>query len=202
MNRKDTIFIAVLINMGLLIILFVTAIRPTVPDKLSQENIPLVSHIEPTVTQKDPLDTLDPIDTVLSRYVEQEPIKKEVFVKEETPATPPPIETTEKSREIIVKSGDVLEKIAKRYHTTVSEIMRLNHLKDAKLQIGQILLIPDKDAGLFPEQEAKYYVVKNGDNPWTIAIKNGINVEELLRLNSLDDSKAKKLKPGDKLRIR
>jgi len=47
-----------------------------------------------------------------------------------------------------------------------------------------------------------YYTVKVGDNPWTIAMKHHMKVEELLRINSLNEEKARKLKPGDRLRIR
>lgn len=51
------------------------------------------------------------------------------------------------------------------------------------------------------ESSFKYYTVKNGDNPWTIAVKNHMKVDELLKLNHLDADKAKRLKPGDQLRI-
>ncbi len=47
----------------------------------------------------------------------------------------------------------------------------------------------------------EYYIVKPGDNPWTIAKKNHMRVEDLLRLNNMDQAKAKKLRPGDRLRI-
>jgi LysM repeat protein len=56
-----------------------------------------------------------------------------------------------------------------------------------------------------PEKTASapdYYTVKVGDNPWTIAMKHHMKVEELLRINSLNEEKARKLKPGDRLRIR
>ena len=48
----------------------------------------------------------------------------------------------------------------------------------------------------------KYYIVQTGDNPWTIAHANGMQVEELLRLNGIDEKKAKKLRPGDRLKIK
>lgn len=50
-------------------------------------------------------------------------------------------------------------------------------------------------------QEAKYYTVKSGDNPWSIAVKNKIKLDQLLKLNDLNEEKARRLKPGDKLRI-
>ena len=51
-------------------------------------------------------------------------------------------------------------------------------------------------------ETAKYYTVKPGDNPWTIAMKHHIKVDDLLKMNDLDNHKAKKLRPGDKLKIR
>ncbi len=49
---------------------------------------------------------------------------------------------------------------------------------------------------------AEYYTVKVGDNPWSIAMKHHMKVEELLKLNGLNEENARKLKPGNRLRIR
>lgn len=40
-----------------------------------------------------------------------------------------------------VKSGDYLGKIASRYHVSVNQIMKWNHLRSTKLRIGQVLYI-------------------------------------------------------------
>jgi LysM repeat protein len=53
-----------------------------------------------------------------------------------------------------------------------------------------------------PQSEAVYYVVKSGDNPWKIAKQQQLNMDDLLRLNHLNEEKARNLKPGDKIRIR
>jgi peptidoglycan DL-endopeptidase LytF len=115
--------------------------------------------------------------------------------------------------DIIVKKGDFLEKIAKANNTTVAAIMKANNLSSTQLKIGQIIKIPltKGDHSIIPSQSSpqiiptttgEYYVVKEGDNPWLIASRNKINLEELLRINGLDDQKAKRLRPGDKLKIR
>ncbi|MFI5334068.1 MAG: LysM peptidoglycan-binding domain-containing protein [Chlamydiales bacterium] len=121
---------------------------------------------------------------------------------------------TVSTSEVTVKKGDVLEKIARLNGVSVEELMKANHLATTRLKIGQKLQIPAKSGGKssstaahssFPkadESGAQYYIVKNGDNPWTIAVKNRLKVEELLKLNELDEEKARRLKPGDKLRIR
>jgi len=46
------------------------------------------------------------------------------------------------------------------------------------------------------------YVVCPGDNPWNIAKKFNISFEKLLKLNQLDEVKARNLKIGQTLRIR
>ncbi|WP_457681365.1 C40 family peptidase [Thermovibrio sp.] len=41
-----------------------------------------------------------------------------------------------------VKPGDSLYKIAKRFHTTVSKLKRLNGLRSSRLRVGQRLIVP------------------------------------------------------------
>jgi peptidoglycan DL-endopeptidase LytF len=202
MNRRDTVLIAVLINMGLLVVLFVGALRPKTLNDAMNQKIVLQTEMSKKETDKA---SLDQVDYILSKYVANEP---KVVAPEPQSAPvghPQPAREDAKLREIIVKQGDVLEKIARHHGTSVDEIKRVNRLSDNTLQIGQILYIPTGSKISSVEKgapkEAKYYTVKNGDNPWTIAVKNKIKVEELLRLNGLDEAKAKKLKPGDELRI-
>lgn len=107
---------------------------------------------------------------------------------------------------VTVKKGDVLEKIARANQTTVAAIMKANHLTSSQLKIGQVLKIPLPKEGVMQgaavTHEGEYYIVREGDNPWLIASRNKINLEELLRLNDLDEIKAKRLRPGDRLKIR
>jgi peptidoglycan DL-endopeptidase LytF len=120
-------------------------------------------------------------------------------------------------KEIKVKSGDILERIAKANGTTVQEIMKVNKLPNSQLKVGQVLKIPVNETGVSSSNskavnkessarssgaQPQYYVVKSGDNPWLIAKKNHMALDELLRLNSLDEGKARRLQPGDKIRIK
>ncbi|NGX34982.1 MAG: Peptidoglycan endopeptidase LytF [Candidatus Anoxychlamydiales bacterium] len=117
--------------------------------------------------------------------------------------------------ELTIRSGDTLEKIARTNHVKISDITNLNNLPNSLLRIGQRLLIPENtgmqktnpqrplevgEKKTFMPQE--FYIVKVGDNPYTIAIKHSIKPNELLKLNNLDEKRARRLKPGDKLRIR
>lgn len=112
---------------------------------------------------------------------------------------------------VAVKKGDFLEKIAKGNNTSIAAIMKANNLASTQLKVGQVLKIPLSDGAVADKKPSpaavtslsgEFYTVKEGDNPWLIASRNKINLEELLRLNGLDDQKAKRLRPGDKLRIR
>lgn len=132
-----------------------------------------------------------------------------LMVQQPAPPVVAPVEpaSSKSLTEVVVRKGDALEKIARAHQTTVREIMRLNGLKNPNLRIGQVLKVAsgaDRKKGAtnnVSPASVKYYTVKNGDNPWTIAVKNQLKVEELLRLNNMDEQKARHLKPGDKLRI-
>ncbi len=50
--------------------------------------------------------------------------------------------------------------------------------------------------------EAVYYVIKNGDNPWKIAKQFNVNFEDILKLNQLDEERARNLKAGEKIRVK
>ena len=53
-----------------------------------------------------------------------------------------------------------------------------------------------------PSPQAQYYVMKKGDNPWKIAKQFNIKVDQLLKFNNLDEESARKLKPGDTIRVK
>jgi LysM repeat protein len=64
----------------------------------------------------------------------------------------PPLHTKENTKKTqvsvdihkkyVVKTGDNLWLIAKKYHTTVQKILKLNPGKDKKLMPGDILILP------------------------------------------------------------
>lgn len=78
----------------------------------------------------------------------------------------------------VVKSGDNLWSIAKKYNTTANEVMTYNNLKSNLLSIGQILKIPNNSI----EQT---YIVQRGDNLWSIANRYNTTVAELKSKNNL-----------------
>jgi len=91
-----------------------------------------------------------------------------------------------------VQSGDSLYSIAKKFGTTMDELVNLNNLTHTTLQIGQRLMVP---AGPQP----LVYVVKPGDNLYTIARRFDVTVEAIAKLNNLKNPSL--IKPGQELMI-
>jgi peptidoglycan DL-endopeptidase LytF len=215
MNRRDTIIVAVLINAGLLVMLFISALKTPSATQVAQMDKPSPPQEKKKVEKKSELIPVkgDGADKALAKYKQAKSVEKEIVtplpkVEKVVAKAPEPQKKQEvpvakvAPPTVTVKKGDMLEKIARVNGTTVTEIMRLNKLTTARLQIGQKLLLPQGTVAKKNAPDAKYYVVKNGDNLWKIAIENHLKVEQLLRLNNLDEKKAKKLRPGDKLLIR
>lgn len=92
----------------------------------------------------------------------------------------PPTESGTDTFEYVVRAGDSLWKIARRYDTTVDTIKRINGLTNNQIDVGQILKIP---AG----QNAPYieYTVRSGDTLWLIARSYGTTVDAIKSLNGL-----------------
>lgn len=86
--------------------------------------------------------------------------------------------------EYIVQKGDTLYQIAKKYDTTVSDIMEINGLTTTNLSIGQLLVIPRRKE---TEEKSEYdqYMVEAGDTLYSIAKRMGSTVDELIQINSL-----------------
>ena len=80
----------------------------------------------------------------------------------------------------VVKSGDSLYSIAKKYNTTVDNLKNLNNLTSNVLMIGQKLLVPTVN-----NNSSSTYVVQNGDSLYKIAQKYNTTVNDIKSLNNL-----------------
>ncbi len=84
----------------------------------------------------------------------------------------------------IVKSGDTLYSIARKYNMTVDELKKLNNLSNNTLSIGQRLKID----GAPLASNSINYVVKSGDTLYKIAGNNNTTVDEIKKLNNLSSN--------------
>ncbi len=88
----------------------------------------------------------------------------------------------------IVKSGDNLYSIARKFDTTVAIIKELNNLNTNSLSIGQKLLLPGNDYMESMNDNYQLYIVKSGDTIYNIAQTYGISVNELQAINNLKNT--------------
>ena len=235
MSRKDTIIIAILLNAGLLIVLFATSLKSdpsegasqttdATPSLIQKEESPALSIVE--VPKTVPNLSGDEVDQMIHQYatppVTAAPNEIKPNFAEDVQAiggltlapTPiaqeaPAVAEESSFKEVKVKKGDVLEKIARLNHVTVDKIMQLNKMSNTRLKIGQVLKVPTKSkkqttSSSTPVQDGavKHYTIKSGDNLWAIAVKNHMKMEDLLKLNNLTEEKARRLKAGDQIRIK
>ena len=116
--------------------------------------------------------------------------------------TPPNTNTTPVLTTYTVKSGDNLYAIAKKYNTTASAIMLLNNLPNTNLSIGQKLKIPAASTvtPIKPSTPSSgtTYIVKSGDNLYSIARRFNTTVDAIKRRNNLTSNN---LSIGQKLII-
>ena len=241
MDRKKTILIAVLINAGLLVLLFVVALHhdeepipknTELAQAIPEQSKPLFN--DASLLSEAPLatgesvrqDQMIPVSPAPLAAAPAAPAASAEIVHQLPPLAPqeipapiaalsvpsaPVVTASTSPVEVKVKKGDSLEKIAKAHRTSVDEIIRLNQLPSSFLRIGQVLKLPAErtihgvakaKSAVSDHGQPEYYTVKVGDNPWTIAMKHHMKVDELLKVNNLNEEKARRLKPGDRLRIR
>lgn len=101
-----------------------------------------------------------------------------------------PYSLNEESDYYVVKKGDSLWSIAKKYNMTVDELKLINNLKSNLLSIGQRLKIKESN------DNQNIYIVKKGDTLYKIANMYGTTVDNLKALNNL---KSNNLSIGQKL---
>jgi len=100
----------------------------------------------------------------------------------------------------VVKSGDSLWLIARKYGTTTAKIKSMNRMKGTRLTIGHVLKIPStRKKSHVSRASSKTYQVKVGDVPGVIATRYNIPVNRLLKINNLPPGGT--IYPGQKLYI-
>jgi cell wall-associated NlpC family hydrolase len=90
----------------------------------------------------------------------------------------------------IVKKGDTLISVAKKYGITVNELRSANNLKKGKLKVGQQIAIKSKS------HAPNTYVARKGDTVRKVAKRFGLSGDDLKEINGL---KGNTLKAGQKI---
>jgi len=126
-----------------------------------------------------------------------------------------------------VRPGDVVGKLATKYHVSAKQIQSWNSLRGYTIKSGQNLKIyvPERYANVeksstktatasasppatsdskatasvaAKEGSAKYHTVQSGDTLWDIANSYTVSVEKIMELNNLSNNR---LEVGQKLRV-
>ena len=124
------------------------------------------------------------------------PLRGTVVARTQSPSTA----NTLWNHKHVVKSGDSLWIIAKRYGTTTRKIQEINDLKTTNLYINQVLMVPDRNhAAKHSGNTSGTYFVQRGDSPYIIARKHNISLNEFLKINNLTARST--IYPGQSVRV-
>jgi LysM repeat protein len=114
-----------------------------------------------------------------------------------TPPAPRPQEAVTLYK---VKRGDTLSAISQRCHTSVSVLVRLNHLSNPnRIYVGQVLKVTGAPTAA-PKSVTVTYTVRRGDTLGAIAKRHGTTAQKLASLNHVHN--VNRIYPGERLRLR
>lgn len=103
-------------------------------------------------------------------------------------AATPKVKVTKRPLTYKVRRGDNLTEIARLFNLKVSKIKKANHLKRGKILVGQKIVLPDTQKGI--------YTVQKGDHLTKVAKEFNLPLEAIIKLNAL---KRKSIYPGQKI---
>jgi len=99
----------------------------------------------------------------------------------------------------IVKSGDNLSYIGKKYGVPYRVIMDFNNMKSSKLKLKQKIIVPiDANAKIKKISSKFYYMVKKGDTLESISKAHKVSIHNIKQQNHLSSSL---IKTGERLKI-
>lgn len=153
-------------------------------------------------------------------------MNQQMAAMSESASVGPVITRHEVKKVHVVKSGDHLSLVARKYNVSVKEIKQWNKLKSNALYKGQKLIIYTEEQSASKQTDnivsAKqissttvenkpttsssekgkviYYTVKSGDTLWNISKRfKGVKVDDIMKWNNLTPKSS--IKAGDKIKI-
>ena len=111
--------------------------------------------------------------------------------------TPPVNKVATQSEVYIVKKGDILSRLAVRFHTTTKELTSLNNLSNPNtLYVGQELHIPasnssysSKGSSSSSAEKGQKYEIRKGDTLSRIAVAANVSIDELRSVNNIKNDR-------------
>ncbi len=85
----------------------------------------------------------------------------------------------------VVKQGDTLWSIAKKYNMSVDKLKSINGLSTNLLSVGQKLILTPAETNVTKDDSTNKYVVKPGDNLYAISKMYKVNISDLKNANNL-----------------
>ncbi len=144
-----------------------------------------------------------------------ETVVEETSVEEKNVSSP--IEEIPEKERYIVKEGETLFSIAKKFNLKLEDLLQANKFdKDSKISVGQVIRVPFDKAQKTEKsdnsqtasnethtekQENKpvYHIVKPGETLYRIHVNYGVSIQKLRKLNHL---KGNNIKVGQKIRVK
>ena len=130
---------------------------------------------------------------------------EQVSVKNVPTVTTSLSETKQKTLSHIVKRGESLLSIAKKYRVSVSDLKEWNNLRSSTIRYGKKLKVYSSSQNYASSVRTKdtrattRYRVRKGDSLYEIAQRFGVNIDDIMEWNNLSSSN---IIPGQRLNIK
>lgn len=111
-----------------------------------------------------------------------------------------PVKRSTQGSKHIVKYGENLGLIAKKYKCSITDLKEWNNLRGSKIFPKQKLIVYKPVSVATKSGKYMYHTIRKGDNLWEIAkMYDGVTVNQIKKLNNIKNYR--RLKPGQKIKI-